>query len=67
MPGTLAGMGLALERSGPLSLAEALAVDGMQSLMEAMVETGDISEPVDVETVIDTSYLEEAASMGCGQ
>jgi hypothetical protein len=35
--------------------------------MEAMVETGDISEPVDVETVMDTSYLEEAAAMGCGQ
>jgi NitT/TauT family transport system substrate-binding protein len=51
----------------PTDPAEALSVDGMQSLMEAMVETGDISEPVDVETVIDTSYLEEAASMGCGQ
>jgi len=32
-----------------------------------MVETGDISGPIDVEAVVDTSYLEEAAAMGCGQ
>lgn len=51
----------------PTDPAEALSTTGMQALMEAMLETGDISEPVDVENVMDTSYLEEAASMGCGQ
>lgn len=51
----------------PTDPAEVLSTRGMQGLMEAMVETGDISQPVDVEAVVDTSYLEEAAGMGCGQ
>lgn len=51
----------------PTDPADVLSTRGMQGLMEAMVETGDISEPVDVESVVDTSYLEEAAAMGCGQ
>lgn len=51
----------------PTDPAEVLSTRGMQGLMEAMVETGDISSPVDVETVIDTQYLEEAAALGCGQ
>lgn len=51
----------------PTDPADVLSTRGMEGLMEAMVETGDISEPIDVSTVIDTSYLEEAAGMGCGQ
>ena len=51
----------------PTDPAEVLSTRGMQGLMEAMVETGDISSPIDVEAVVDTSYLEEAAGMGCGQ
>lgn len=51
----------------PTDPAEVLSTRGMQGLMEAMVETGDISQPVDVEAVVDTSYLEEAAGLGCGQ
>ena len=51
----------------PTDPGEVLSTRGMEGLMEAMVETGDISEPIDVSTVIDTSYLEEAAGMGCGQ
>ncbi|MGD2101127.1 MAG: ABC transporter substrate-binding protein [Acidimicrobiia bacterium] len=51
----------------PTDPAEVLTTRGMEGLMEAMVETGDISQPIDVETVVDTSYLEEAAAMGCGQ
>lgn len=51
----------------PTDPAEVLSTRGMQGLMEAMVETGDISQPIDVEAVVDTSYLEEAAAMGCGQ
>ena len=44
-----------------------LSTSGMQGLMEAMLETGDISSPVEVENYIDISYLEQAAEMGCGQ
>lgn len=51
----------------PTDPAEVLSERGMEGLMNAMVETGDISEPFDIATVIDTSYLEEAAGMGCGQ
>lgn len=51
----------------PTDPAEVLSTRGMQGLMEAMVETGDISQPIEVEAVVDTSYLEEAAAMGCGQ
>lgn len=51
----------------PTDPSEVLSTDGMDGLMEAMLETGDIANPVDVTTVVDTSYLEEAAEMGCGQ
>lgn len=51
----------------PTDPGEVLSTRGMEGLMEAMVETGDISQPIDVEAVVDTSYLEEAAAMGCGQ
>ncbi len=51
----------------PTDPAEVLSERGMEGLMEGMVETGDISEPIDVSAVLDTSYLEEAADMGCGQ
>lgn len=51
----------------PTDPDEVLSTRGMQGLMEAMVETGDISSPIDVEAVVDTSYLKEAAAMGCGQ
>lgn len=51
----------------PTDPDEMLTAEGMQGLMEAMVETGDISQPVDVSNYVDTSYLEQAAEMGCGQ
>lgn len=44
-----------------------LSSEGMVGLMEAMLETGDITSPVDVAQFIDISYLNEAAAMGCGQ
>ena len=44
-----------------------LSTSGMQGLMEAMLETGDISNPVEVSEYIDISYLQQAADMGCGQ
>ena len=44
-----------------------LSVDGMAGLIDAMLETGDITEPVEAEEVVDVSYLEEAADMGCNE
>lgn len=51
----------------PTDPAEVLSTRGMEGLMEAMLEHGDISQPVDIDALIDTSHLEEAASLGCGQ
>ncbi|MGH3665099.1 MAG: ABC transporter substrate-binding protein [Egibacteraceae bacterium] len=45
---------------------EILSVEGLDGLIEAMVETGDISEPVDPDSIVDTSYLQEAHETGCG-
>lgn len=44
-----------------------LSTDGMVGLMETMLETGDISNPVDVASYIDIGFLEDAPAMGCGQ
>lgn len=44
-----------------------LSTDGMQGLMEAMLETGDITSPVEVAQYIEIGYLQQAAEMGCGQ
>ena len=43
-----------------------LSEDGLDGLMEAMLETGDISNPVDVANYLDISYLEDAFALGCG-
>lgn len=51
----------------PTEPAELFSVDGLQGLIDAMVESGDISEPVDPADLADTSYLEEAAQMGCAE
>lgn len=51
----------------PTSPEAVLSTDGMVGLMEAMLETGDISNPVEVANFIDISFLEDAAAMGCGQ
>lgn len=51
----------------PTSPEGVLSTDGMVGLMEAMLETGDISNPVEVANFIDISFLQEAAAMGCGQ
>ena len=44
-----------------------LSVEGMAGLIDAMLETGDITEPVEAEQVVDVSYLQEAADMGCNE
>lgn len=51
----------------PTDPAELFSVEGLGGLVDAMVETGDISEPVDPAVISDTSYLEEAADMGCAE
>ncbi|MDQ3779744.1 MAG: ABC transporter substrate-binding protein [Chloroflexota bacterium] len=50
----------------PLDPSELLQVDGVQALADAMLENGDIENPVDAAQIVDRSYLEEAAGMGCG-
>jgi NitT/TauT family transport system substrate-binding protein len=51
----------------PQTPEEILSLEGFEGLIDAMVETGDISQPVDAEELVDTSYLEAAADMGCGE
>lgn len=51
----------------PTNPEDVLSAEGMTALMEAMLETGDISQEIDVEPLMDLSYLEEAAGRGCGQ
>ncbi|MPZ61395.1 MAG: PhnD/SsuA/transferrin family substrate-binding protein [Propionibacteriales bacterium] len=51
----------------PTNPDEVFSVDGLGGLVDAMVETGDISEPVDPEQIADVSYLQEAADMGCNE
>lgn len=51
----------------PTDPEEVFSVDGLGGLIDAMLETGDISEPVDPQQIADVSYLQEAAEMGCGE
>ena len=51
----------------PEDASEVLSVDGMSGLIDAMLETGDISEPVEPSSVVDVSFLQEAEEMGCGE
>ena len=51
----------------PTDPNEIIDVDGVQALADILLEIGDISEPVIAEEMIDLTYLQEAADMGCGQ
>lgn len=51
----------------PTDPAQIIDVDGVQALADILLEIGDISEPVNAEEIVDLSYLQEAADMGCGQ
>jgi NitT/TauT family transport system substrate-binding protein len=51
----------------PEDADETLTVDGMSGLIDAMHETGEISQPVEPSSVVDVSYLQEAEEMGCGE
>ena len=50
----------------PTDAAEVFSIDGLGGLVDAMLETGDIKEPVDPSSIADVSYLQKAADMGCG-
>lgn len=51
----------------PADPEEIFSPSGLQGLIDAMVETGDISEAVDPSQLADLSYLEQAAEDGCGE
>lgn len=51
----------------PTDPDELFSVEGLDGLVGAMQEAGDISEPVEPSQMADTSYLEEAAQQGCGE
>lgn len=73
VPGATEEAARAIYKSGqevnmwPTDPAEIFSVEGLGGLVDAMVETGDISQPVDPETISDVSYLQEAGEMGCGE
>lgn len=51
----------------PTDPDDVFSIQGLDGLIDAMLETGDISEPVEPEAIADTSYLQEAADMGCNE
>lgn len=51
----------------PTEPEEIFSIEGLGGLVDAMLETGDISQPVDPATIADVSYLQEAADMGCNE
>lgn len=50
----------------PLNPDDLLRLEGIQAVADAMLENGDIQNPVDAAQIVDRSFLEEAAAMGCG-
>lgn len=50
----------------PTDPAEALDTSGYQKLADLMYEGGEFDKPLDAASFVDSSYMEEAAGMGCG-
>ena len=50
----------------PTDASELLIPSGLQALADAMYANGDIPNEVDTSTIIDHSYLDKAAEIGCG-
>lgn len=50
----------------PTEASELLIPEGLQALADAMLENGDIPTAVDTASIIDHSYLDKAAEIGCG-
>jgi NitT/TauT family transport system substrate-binding protein len=73
VPGSTEEAARAIYRSGrevdmwPTDPQRVLSVDGLGGLVDAMLQTGEISTRVDPGTIADTGFLHEAADMGCGQ
>lgn len=51
----------------PTEMDEILDPQNVDSLVEGMVESEELAQPMPSEEIIDTAYLEEAAEMGCGE
>jgi NitT/TauT family transport system substrate-binding protein len=73
VPGASEEAARAIYKSGqevnmwPMAADEVLSVDGMSGLIDAMLQTGEISERVEPSSVVDVSYLQEAEELGCGE
>lgn len=73
VPGSTEEAARAIYRAGrevdmwPTDPERIMSVQGLNGLVDAMLQTGEISNRVDPVTISDTSYLREAAAMGCGQ
>ena len=50
----------------PTTPAELLDTSGYQGLADLLYDGGEIDKELDASTFVDASYLEKAASMGCG-
>lgn len=50
----------------PTEPDEIMNVEGLDSLVELMIETGDLDEEIDTSGLVDLTYLEQAVEMGCG-
>lgn len=50
----------------PREPAAVIDIAAVQNLTDIMTETGELESEVDLDALIDMSYLEEAAGMGCG-
>lgn len=50
----------------PTEASQVVTVDGMSGLIDAMLQTGEISKRVEPSSVVDVDYLQEAEQMGCG-
>jgi NitT/TauT family transport system substrate-binding protein len=50
----------------PTNPDEIMNQDGLGGLVELMIQAGGLDEPTDTSKLVDLTYLEKAAEMGCG-
>lgn len=51
----------------PTTPSDVITQAGLEALQTAMLDSGEIKEKVSLSNVVDTSFLEKAAEMGCGK
>lgn len=51
----------------PATPDDVISSDGLSALSQAMLDSGEIKSSAPVADAVDTSYLQKAATMGCGQ